>query len=61
MALSISDFVHQFMNRWVAPIMKRATPKEYGVRKLISFATDCDFSYAMLLHDTLICLRNGYR
>ncbi|KAL7515179.1 hypothetical protein ACHAXN_012514 [Cyclotella atomus] len=29
MSLSIGDFVHKFMDHWVAPLMKRATPKEY--------------------------------
>jgi hypothetical protein len=33
MALSIGDFAHKFMNRWVAPIMERATPKQYSVSK----------------------------
>jgi hypothetical protein len=38
MSLSIGDFVHKFMDHWVAPLMKRATPKEYRVsQKFKSF------------------------
>jgi hypothetical protein len=39
LALTIGDFVMKFMNRWVAPIIMKATPKDYRV-SLIFFNHD---------------------
>lgn len=59
MALSIGDFAHKFMNRWIAPVMKKATPKEYSVsQKLL-----CDHYLAFILilsiPDMICSIRNG--